>query len=159
MAGVPAGAPEGRTVTSLGHLARRFFGSWSRAEPAQADVDWVRAQLLPGELACWEAMAVQDRRHSVEVARRFVSLRPAATRAEVAGALLHDVGKQVAALGTMSRVAATLMGPRTARFRQYHDHEALGAAMLRRAGSADATVELVTGIGPGADALRRADDV
>jgi hypothetical protein len=146
-------------VTSIAHLARRFFGSWSRAEPAAADLEWVRGQLLPGELACWEAMAVQDRRHSVEVARRFVALRPAATRAEVAGALLHDVGKQVAALGTMSRVVATLVGPRTDRFRQYHDHEELGASMLAAAGSEPATVEVVAARGSAVDDLRRADDV
>lgn len=146
-------------MTSVAHLARRFFGSWSRAEPAAGDLDWVRGQLLPGELGCWEAMAVQDRRHSIQVARRFTTERPAATRAEVAGALLHDVGKQVAALGTIGRVAATLVGPRTARFRQYHDHEALGAAMLAAAGSDPATVELVAGRGSAVDDLRRADDV
>lgn len=146
-------------MTSLAHLARRFVGSWSRSEPPAADVDWVRSQLMAPEFDAWSAMAVQDRRHSIVVARRFVGLAPFATRAEVAGALLHDVGKQVAALGTFARVAATVVGPRTSRFRQYHDHEALGAAMLAGAGSDPVTIELVMGGGALRDELRRADDV
>ncbi|MFZ4721227.1 MAG: HD domain-containing protein [Ilumatobacteraceae bacterium] len=146
-------------MSSIGHLARRFRGSLSRAEPSVDAVAWVHALLLPTEHALWSRMAVQDRRHSIEVARRFTATRAAATPAEVAGALLHDVGKQVAALGTFARVAATVVGPRTERFRQYHDHEALGAAMLREAGSDEATVELVLGHGPAAVDLRRADDL
>ena len=146
-------------MTSLGHLARRFFGSWSRTEPPSTDVEWVRSQLLAGEHARWSAMAVQDRRHSIVVARRFVDIAPHATRAEVAGALLHDVGKQIAALGTLGRVVATVVGARTERFRQYHDHEALGAALLAEAGSDPATIELVSGGGRLRDELRRADDV
>ena len=54
---------------------------------------------------------------------------PTATRAEMAGALLHDVGKIEAGLGTFGRVAATVVGPRTRRFRLYHDHEAIGAGL------------------------------
>ncbi|MFM2076641.1 MAG: hypothetical protein RJA49_531 [Actinomycetota bacterium] len=141
------------------HLARRFWGSLSRAEPPPSDTDWVRSLLLDGEAALWGRMAVQDRRHSIAVARRFVALAPTAPRPAVAGALLHDVGKQVAALGTLSRVVATVVGPRTERFRQYHDHEALGAAMLADAGSDPATVELVRAAGPWADTLRTADDI
>jgi hypothetical protein len=77
----------------------------------------------------------------------------------VAGALLHDVGKQVAALGTFTRVVATVVGPRTDRFRQYHDHEPLGAAMLADTGSDPGTVELVLCRGPWAATLRAADDI
>jgi hypothetical protein len=69
------------------------------------------------------------------------------------------VGKQVAALGTFARVAATVVGPRTERFRQYHDHERVGAEMLRDAGSDERTIEMVLGLGRRADALRWADDV
>jgi predicted HD phosphohydrolase len=104
-------------------------------------------------------MAVQDRRHSIEVARRFIELAPGADRSAVAAALLHDVGKQVAGLGTMWRVVATVVGPRTKRLRDYHLHEPLGAALLREAGSDDATIALVEGRGPFADVLRSADDV
>ena len=146
-------------MSTIAHLARRFRGSLSRAEPASDDVAWAQAQLLPSETALWSRMAVQDRRHSIEVARRFVALRPKATPAEMAGALLHDVGKQVAGLGTFARVMATMVGPRTAQFRQYHDHEALGASMLAEAGSDPVTVELVQGRGSAAADLRAADDV
>ena len=55
-------------------------------------------------------------------------------RAEMAGALLHDVGKVQSGLGTWGRVAATVVGPRTRRFRQYHDHEQIGASMAAQAG-------------------------
>jgi hypothetical protein len=160
VAGVPAGTPEGEPrMSRVDHLVRRFFGSLSRAEPSGADVEWARHHLSDGEWRCWQGMQVQDRRHALAVARRFVAVREDASRAEIAAALLHDVGKQQAALGTVARVVATVVGPRTRRFRQYHDHEALGAAMLAGAGSDPLTVELVLGRGPAAAALRAADDV
>ena len=93
------------------------------------------------------------------VARRFLDRRPAADRAEVAGALLHDVGKVEAALGTFGRVAATIVGPRTERFRTYHDHEAIGARLAAAAGSDAVTVALIEGRGPAAEDLRTADQV
>jgi len=146
-------------MTSAGHLVRRFRGSLSWREPAATDVEWVRASLREGEWRLWSNMAVQDRRHSIEVAQRFVGLRPEATLSELAGALLHDVGKQVAGLGTFSRVLATVVGPRTERFRQYHDHESIGAAMLHDAGSNQATIDVVQGRGSAAATLFAADDV
>lgn len=142
-----------------GHLARRFATSLSRRPPPAADVAWAHTHLLAAEGALWDRMPVQDRRHSLLVARRFAELAPDADRPQVAAALLHDVGKSISGLGTFARVAATLVGPRTARFREYHDHERLGAEMLRTAGSAEVTVELVQGRGPAAGALRRADDI
>lgn len=143
----------------IGHLARRFVTSLSRRPPAAADTSWAVAQLLPGESALWQSMSVQDRRHSLLVARRFVADGPPPDRAEVAGALLHDVGKLEAGLGTFSRVAATIVGPRTARFRAYHDHEAIGARMAANAGSDPVTVELIHGRGPAAARLSAADHV
>jgi putative nucleotidyltransferase with HDIG domain len=143
----------------LGHLARRFTTSLSRRPPATADVEWALAQLLPAEAELWQRMSVQDRRHSLLVARRFEGIATDAERAEVAGALLHDVGKLTGGLGTFERVVATVVGPRTARFRAYHDHERLGAEMLRAAGSAEVTIELVQGRGRSATALRQADDI
>ena len=146
-------------MTSLGHLARRFAGSLSHRPPSEADASWAVAQLLPAEAALWQRMAVQDKRHSILVARRFVDLADEPSREQTAAALLHDVGKLAGGLGTCARVLATIVGPRTARFRQYHDHERLGAEMLRAAGSAAATLELVLGAGPAAAALRQADDI
>ena len=141
------------------HLTRRFRTSLSSAPPAPADVEWVRQFLVPAERELWARMAAADRRHSIEVARRFVARRPAATRSEIAGALLHDVGKVDAALGTFGRVLATVVGPRTARFRRYHDHEAIGAAMAADVGADAVTVALIEGQGSAAADLRAADDV
>jgi hypothetical protein len=140
------------------HLARRFFGSLRRTPPSDDDARWAREWLTPGEQALWESMSDTDRRHSVEVTRRFAAGRPAASREEMAGALLHDVGKVQSGLGTFGRVLATVAGPRTRRFRQYREHEDIGANMAAQAHSSPATVELIRGRGPAAADLRAADD-
>ncbi len=144
---------------TAGHLARRFATSLSRRSPSAADDAWARHWLTPAEAELWRSMSNADRRHSIEVARRFLARRPSATPAEAAGALLHDVGKLDAGLGTFGRVVATVVGPRTDRFRRYHDHEAIGGRWLAAAGSDPVTVELVAGVGAAAADLRAADDI
>lgn len=146
-------------LAHLGHLARRFVGSLSSAAPPAGDEIWAESHLLVHERAMWRTMANADRRHAIEVAHRFAGARPDATRAEMAGALLHDVGKVACGLGTFGRVVATVVGPRTDRFRTYHDHEEIGAAALEAGGSDGATVALVRRQGPAAAALDVADDV
>lgn len=146
-----------RAVTKLHHLAPRFIGSLPPTPPDVADEVWVDQQLLPGERALWVQLSNQDRRHSITVARRFVNVRPQATRAEIAGAILHDVGKVDSQLGPVGRVVATLVGARTPRFASYHDHEDLGAEMLSAAGSDAATVQLVAGEGPAFGDLHQCD--
>lgn len=146
-------------MSGLRHLARRFCGSLSSAPLPTRDEAWAHEVLLGHESGLWGRMTTVDRRHSIEVARRFAALRPDATRSELAGALLHDVGKIESGLGTWGRVVATVVGPRTARFRSYHDHERIGADWLAAAGSDPATVELVRGRGPAAADLQRADDL
>ncbi|MEI7547270.1 MAG: HD domain-containing protein [Actinomycetota bacterium] len=146
-------------MTSLVHLSRRFFTSLSRRAPSEADSAWALVHLLPAEAALWERMAVQDRRHSILVARRFAERLGSATRDELAAALLHDVGKVSCNMGTFARVVATLVGPRTERFRRYHAHERIGVELLQHAGSSAATLDLVRGVGPAAAALQDADDV
>ncbi|MGB8862049.1 MAG: hypothetical protein WCC60_22525 [Ilumatobacteraceae bacterium] len=146
-------------MTSLAHLARRFATSLSRRPPSPTDTEWALGLLLPDEAALWQRLSVSDRRHSILVARRFTEAAAGTERAEVAGALLHDIGKLSCGLGTFARVAATVVGPRTTRFRAYHDHERLGAELLAAAGSSPVTVELVLGRGALAAALRRADDI
>lgn len=130
-------------LTQPQHLVTRFVWSLSPRPPSVADEVWAEDHLLPGELSLWRRMSNQDRRHSVKVARRFVDARPAATRAEIAGALLHDVGKIECGLGTFGRVAATLLGGVTERFRIYQDHEHIGSVLAERAGSDPVTVELI----------------
>lgn len=144
------------------HLVRRFMGALSRAEPLDVDVDWVGTKLLSGEMQLWMAMPVHDRRHSIQVARRYELLTGStATRDELAAALLHDVGKTASSLGLTGRVAATLVGPRGRRFREYHEHEAIGASMCRTAGSSTTTVSMIEGTGDARtrDLLRVADEI
>lgn len=139
------------------HLARRFVTSLPATPPTPADEAWADEQLSNGERALWVRLSNQDRRHSIGVARRFMKARPNATRAEIVGALLHDVGKVECGLGTFGRVAATILGPRTRRFRLYHDHEEIGARLTEAAGSDPATVELVGERGPAYRALEACD--
>jgi predicted HD phosphohydrolase len=141
------------------HLGRRFFTSLSSRPPTARETAWAEHWLQPTEAELWGRMTNADRRHSVEVTQRFFARRPGATRAELAGALLHDVGKVEAGLGTFARVVATLVGPRSDRFRTYHDHEAIGARLAEAAGSDAATIALIEGTGPAAEDLRAADDV
>ena len=108
-------------------------------------------------MALWEQQSDQDRRHSAYVARRFVEYREDASAAEIAGAILHDVGKVECGLGTFGRVAGTIIGPRGRRFRAYHDHEAIGAQMAAAAGSDPSTVELILGEGPAFEDLKKCD--
>lgn len=144
-------------LTKPHHLALRFVTSLSGRPPDVADEVWADLHLLPGERRLWSQMSNQDRRHSIKVARRFVAARPHATIAETAGALLHDVGKIECGLGTWGRVVASVVGPRTGRFRLYHDHEHLGSVMAEAAGSAPATVELIDERGPAYDTLKQCD--
>lgn len=142
---------------SLFHLAARFVTSLSPRPPRVADEVWAEDRLTPGELGLWRQLSNQDRRHSAAVARRFVARRPGASRDEIAGALLHDVGKIRCHLGTFGRSVATVVGPRTPRFRAYHDHEAIGAELVAEAGSSPTTVALVAGHGPAFEDLKASD--
>jgi hypothetical protein len=144
-------------VTKVGHLAARFVTSLPPTPPSLDDEMWVDDHLLPGERTLWLQLSNQDRRHSAAVARRFVRYRPTATRAEIAGAILHDVGKIECGLGTFGRVVATVVGPRTRSFVAYHDHEAIGAAMAEAVGSDPATVDLIAQRGPAFEALNSSD--
>lgn len=101
---------------------------------------------------------------------------PDTTRAVLAAALLHDVGKVESGLGTFGRVPATLIGllgrHRVAggegRFARYLRHDSIGALLLARAGSDPVTVAWAAQhhLAPGgwslppeiASALKSADD-
>jgi hypothetical protein len=139
------------------HLALRFVTSLSGHPPDVSEEVWAECHLLPGEIDLWRRMNNRDRRHSAKVARRFVAARPDATRAEIAGALLHDVGKIECDLGTWGRVAASVVGGRTERFRVYQDHEFIGSQLAETAGSDPATVELIDERGPAYPTLEVCD--
>jgi hypothetical protein len=141
----------------VGHLARRFAGALSPAGPDPEAEEWVRGILTGPELALWSRMSGPDRRHAVGVARRVVAaLGPDdATPAVRAAALLHDVGKVEAGLGTLGRVPATVLGMVAGHRRAQHwatgrgplrrvgeylDHPRIGAELLEGAGSDPLTV-------------------
>ena len=127
------------------HLVRRFLGSLSPLPVADEDESWASGRLGPGERQLWQRMSRADRKHSVGVARR-VAAQVGEQRPVLAAALLHDVGKVEADLGTFGRVAATLLGRRHAarwdgrpgvrgRMSGYLRHDAIGAALLQDAGA------------------------
>ena len=154
--GVPV-KPSSVSVMAV-HLCRRFFTSLSRAAPPTADEEWAESWLLPAEIALWRRLPNHDRRHCVQVGRNFVERRPAATRPEVAGALLHDIGKVDVGLSIPGRVTARLIGGRTARLRDYLDHERIGSELLAANGSDPVTVDLVAERGPAFPDLLAADN-
>lgn len=143
-------------VRHLAHLVLRFATSLAAGPPSVDDEVWAEDRLLAGERQLWRRLGNADRRHSIAVARRFAAVpRP---RAEVAGALLHDIGKIESDLGTLERVLATLAGPVTARYRSYRDHESIGADLLERAGSDPVTVAIVAGRHPLSAEVAASDD-
>ena len=129
------------------HLVSRFFGALSGAQPLREDLKEVESLLLDGEFLLWQKLPTMDQRHSIAVLRRFLSLRPGATRPEMRAALLHDIGKIQSNLGVLGRVVATLVGPRGERFTAYHDHEKIGSQMLQNINSDLVTIRLVAGSG------------
>jgi hypothetical protein len=134
----------------LSHLAGRFVGSL-RAKPlAAGDVTRVRALLTPEEFVVWERLGRADRAESIAVARRAVRGTGSVNGPWIAAALLHDVGKVEAALGTLGRSLAALVGgvvghDRARRWQErtgwqgrvgrYIAHDEVGAALLSAAGA------------------------
>lgn len=153
-------------MTSPWHLAKRLVGAVVARPLRSAEANEVAEILTPTELQLFGQLTTPDQRHALHVLGRFdafvaeashVALPVAARRA----ALLHDIGKVQAPLGTVMRVVATIFGPRTPAFRRYHEHETIGVAMLEQAGSDPATVMLLRGQGDAqlVAALRRADAI
>lgn len=95
-------------MAEAAHLVKRFATSLWPFGPSGNDDQWARSYLLDAEVSLWIKMSPQDRRHSVGVAKRVKeALGDKADRAVIAAALLHDVGKIDARLGTFLRVVAT----------------------------------------------------
>lgn len=142
-------------MDSVAHLAKRFVTSLWPGGPAADATAWAHRHLLPSEAGLWDRMSGPDRRHSVAVARRLVAdLGEDTERPVVAAALLHDIGKTDARLGTFGRVLATLAAAVFGRSRvsswagrrgfagrwgRYVRHTERGEAMLTAAGSHQVT--------------------
>lgn len=156
------------------HLASRFFTSLSSTPPPAGDDAWAVSNLLPGESELWRRMSSSDRRHAVGVGRCAQALLGSPDRAVLAAALLHDVGKIEAGLGTVARAGVTVLalaaGPQrlTGRAARYVQHPSLGASLLAAAGSDPLTIAwtLEHHLAPGewtvpravGEALKAADD-
>ncbi|MEK9527178.1 MAG: hypothetical protein VWZ83_12310, partial [Acidimicrobiaceae bacterium] len=83
------------------HLTRRFIGSLRPGGPPESDRAWVEDVLSEAEYALWARQYGPDRRHTVQVANEVERrLGGDATRPVLAAALLHDIGKIDAGLGT-----------------------------------------------------------
>ena len=154
-----ASASETAVVKQILHLIRRTWWSLRPVKISADEMALVTETLAEEELSLWLRMCRADRSHSVMVARRFTAAEPDAPQDALAGVFLHDVGKTVAGLSVPLRIVATLVGPRTKRFTSYHDHERIGAQLLREAGSSSLTIETALGNGRWGPALRLADDV
>lgn len=138
------------------HLTKRFFGALRPGGPPEAERAWVESVLSEAEYALWRRQYGPDRRHTAAVAREVERrLGNEATPPVLAAALLHDIGKIDADLGTWGRVVATLSakvaGRDTARLwikssgftrrvGLYLHHPEIGADMLELAGSDPLTV-------------------
>jgi hypothetical protein len=138
------------SLDHLGHLTSRFLGS-VRAKPLPpADVVWVRSVLTAKEFAVWERLGRPDRAESVAVGRDAQRRIGVADGPWIAAALLHDVGKVEAGLGSLRRSLATVVAgfvghDRARRWRarpgwrgrigRYIAHDDLGAALLTGAGA------------------------
>ena len=125
-------------MTYIIHLAKRFFGALSHAEPDPQDTAWALDQLNDGERALWARMSAPDRRHAIAVAHAVVvQLGAQAPPWAATAALVHDSGKVTSNLGTWARAVATVV-PRSwcrERFADYKRHDAIGAELLTAAQS------------------------
>lgn len=144
----------------IAHLAKRALSSLLQTPPSPQDVAIVSDVLNTAEFTAWSEMQHRDQRHSIIVLNRFVALVPGAVTAERAAALLHDVGKNISGLGFFLRVIATVVGPKGKRFTEYHNHESLGAELMRSVSDAR-TVALIGGTANDdvSRLLQAADDV
>ena len=143
------------------HLVKRFMLSLSRGDVSETELAMVRESLSAAEFELWRQFTIADRRHSALVAARFVALLPEASRNDIAGVLLHDIGKTRSNLSTLQRVVATIVGPRTRRFALYHQHEQIGVELLQQAGSHSEVIAILnqTCNADVAAAFRAADNI
>lgn len=142
------------------HLVKRAYSSFLNIPLQGHEFEHVERILNVDEFELWWSMQPRDQRHSIEVLSRFFDQVPYIKRSEQAAALLHDVGKVKSNLNWYLRVVATLVGPRGRRFKEYHQHEAIGAEMLSSV-SEPRTVELVAGTASDVvgQALQAADNI
>ena len=97
------------TRPRFAHLVARFREMGEPVTTEESDAAFAAAVLRPDEIALWMRMDPRDRRHAVAVTKRFVGACPGAVREEVAGALMHDIGKSQVSMGRVARSVATIV--------------------------------------------------
>jgi hypothetical protein len=143
------------------HRAARFFRSLRAVPTSPGEDAWAAAHLTPGERALYAAMPLVDRRHAVDGARLVVTRAGDDARDAVEAALVHDVGKRHATLGTFGRSLATVAGwavrsdtrrsawarrpGRRGRVGAYLRHDVVGAAEVAAAGGSALAVAWTAG--------------
>jgi len=124
-------------MRNLAHLARRFFGSIQARRPGPADQTLVATLLTPAESEVFWSQPIPDLAHAVRSARAVGRLRPE-RRDLIRTALLHDVGKRKAGIGTILRSLATASSmvriPMGGGMARYLDHGEIGARELEALG-------------------------
>jgi putative nucleotidyltransferase with HDIG domain len=146
-----------RTRDRVTHLVTRFGGSLRPRAVSHDDVRWVHSVLTPGEADVWEELGRADRAESVAVGRRAQLELGVDGGPFVAAALLHDIGKTGARLGTVGRSFATIVAAVAGHDRargwargatgwrrrvgRYLAHDDAGAAELRQAGARPEVVQ------------------
>ena len=133
----------GSVMADLRHLSSRFFkvlGAQRLSPREQAEAE---ALLEEPERDLFWSQHPADQRHALGAAKSVLIAAPG--RRDLARAcLLHDVGKNHAALGVFGRTLATLVEilrlPRTSRMDLYLRHCELGADDLAAVGSEDLVV-------------------
>jgi hypothetical protein len=98
----------------LFHRVARFVRSLRAVPTSPVEDAWAAGHLTPGEQVLYAAMPSVDRRHAVDGARAVLTAVPDPGHdtigAAVEAALVHDVGKRHAHLGTVGRSLATVAG-------------------------------------------------
>ena len=125
------------------HLVKRLVGSVTAVPLSAIEHTEVASVLSSAEYELFVRLTVADQRHALHVLRRFDAFAQGAPVYARRAALLHDIGKVDAQLGTVARIVATVVGPRTRAFRNYHQHEVRGLELLRLAGSDPLTLDLL----------------
>jgi len=124
-------------MRNLAHLTRRFFGSIRARRPGPADQSLVAKLLTSAESEVFWSQPVPDMAHAVRSARAVQRLEPDRDDLRRA-ALLHDVGKRQADIGTILRSIATacalLRIPTGGGMGRYLRHGEIGAQELEELG-------------------------
>lgn len=124
-------------MRNLAHLARRFFGSIRARRPDPADQALIAKLLTSAESEVFWSQPVPDMAHAVRSAGAVQRLEPDRDDLRRA-ALLHDVGKRQAGIGTILRSVATACAlmriPTGGGMARYLRHGEIGARELEELG-------------------------